>query len=229
MHTAFKRELDKIDSLQYPAFTAGEIDYFLNRAIIKFVKTRYSGVNIKQQSFEQTQKRIEDIRTLVREVTVPCDTTDATKPNGYTLVDGFSNTVFDDDQYWLSLGEEVLINITSSDTDKRQRVTEITANEYAVIIDNPFSEHILHYNSAKPLRLFYTNTIEFISDGQYTIDEAYIRYIKKPEAVALSTTTDCELADITHDEIVLLATQIALENIEQPRYQSYTNEVMTME
>ena len=285
MHRAFKRELDKTESLQYPAFTSSEIDYFLNRAIIKFIKTRYSGLNLKGDSFEETQKRIDDLRTVIREATVPCSNTAATKPNGYTLTTGFSNAVFSGAPYWLSLGEEVMINITASNTNKRQGVTEITANEYRFYIDNPFSEHVLHYNCAKPLRLFYNNTIEFISDSTYTITSAYIRYIKEPVPVNLTTVTgitsgnilpgrryvvatsgtvtyngasiavgntfvgvegvttftpaggatvnfvasDCELASHTHDEIVQIAAQMVLENIEQPRYQTYSNEVSTME
>jgi len=284
MHTAFKLELDKIDSLQYPAFTANEIDYLLNSAIKKFVKTRYSGTNVKNQSVEETQKRIDDLKTLVREATVSCSA-GTIKPNSYVLTSGFNDAVFASAKYWLSLGEEVNIVITSSSVQKRQGVTPITSDTYRFHIDSPFSEHILHYDCAKPLRLFYNNTIEFITDGNYSINSAYIRYIKEPIPVnatavtgitsgnilpgrrylaatsgsitynsvsyAVGTTfigvegvttftpvgggtvnfvaTDCELSDHTHDEIVMLAVQIALENVEQPRYQSYTNEVITRE
>ena len=35
-------------------------------AIDKFYKTRYSGINFKAQGFEQTQKRIDDLRTLIK-------------------------------------------------------------------------------------------------------------------------------------------------------------------
>jgi hypothetical protein len=39
---------------------------FINEAIDKYYKTRYSGINFKQQGFEQTQKRIDDLRTLIK-------------------------------------------------------------------------------------------------------------------------------------------------------------------
>ena len=65
-HSAFKLELDKTDSLNYVSFLPEEIDYWLTRAVNVFVKTRYSGVNPKGESFEQSQKRIDDLRTLVR-------------------------------------------------------------------------------------------------------------------------------------------------------------------
>ena len=227
MHDAFKLELDKIESLQYPSFTTNEIDYWLNRAIREFVKTRYSGINPKREGFEQSQKRIDDLRTLVREVTVPCTITGAIKPNGYVLTDGFGNAQFSTAAYWLSLGEEVSITPTGS-TAIRQGVTEITYDEYTYELDNPYSTYRLHYGKAKPLRLFYNNTIEFISDGTYTVDNAYIRYIKSPVEVVYSTI-DCDLPENTHDEIVSLSVRLALENIEQPRHQSYSQEVSVME
>ena len=227
MHNAFKLELDKIESLQYPSFTTNEVDYWLNRAIREFVKTRYSGINPKREGFEQSQKRIDDLRTLVREVTVPCTITDAIKPNGYVLTDGFGNAQFSTAAYWLSLGEEVSITPTGG-TAIRQGVTEITYDEYTYELDNPYSTYRLHYGKAKPLRLFYNNTIEFISDGTYAVNNAYIRYIKSPVEVVYSTI-DCDLPENTHDEIVSLSVRLALENIEQPRHQSYSQEVSVME
>ena len=228
MHTAFRLELDKVNSLQYPDFTSTEIDYWLNRSIREFVKTRYSGLNPKREGFEQTQKRIDDLRTLVREVAVPCTNVGTIKPNGFILTDGFDNVLFSTDAYWLSLGEEVEVMLPGS-IRIRTGVTPITTDEYAQEIDNPYSSYIVHYDQVKPLRLFYNNTIEFISDGTYSVITAYVRYIKAPTTVVYSTAIDCTLPEHTHDEIVSLSVRLALENIEQPRYQSYTQEVATME
>jgi len=229
MHTAFRLELDKVNSLQYPDFTSIEIDHWLNRAIREFVKTRYSGMNPKKEGFEQTQKRIDDLRTLVREVTVPCTTTESIKSNGYILVDGFNNTEFLTDPYWLSLGEEVELMLPGAVSAIVTGVTEVTADEYRAELDNPYSSYILHYNQAKPLRLFYNNTIEFITDGTYTISNAKIRYIKAPLTVSYSPAVNTDLPEHTHDEIVSLAVRLALENVEQPRLQTYNEEMSVME
>lgn len=227
MHTAFRLELDKVNSLQYPDFTTTEIDYWLNRAIREFVKTRYSGLNPKKEGFEQTQKRIDDLRTLVREVTIPCTLIGSVKPHGYVLTNGFSNTVFSTAAYWLSLGEEVELMMPGSNRIMAG-VTEVTSDEYRAQLENPYSPHIEHYNQAKPLRLFYNNTIEFISDGTYSVINAYVRYIKAPLTVVYSTVS-CDLPEHTHDEIVSLSVRLALENIEQPRYQTYAQETAVME
>jgi hypothetical protein len=231
MHVAFKLGLDKTNSLSYPSFLPEEIDFWLNQATRKFVKTRYSGVNPKREGFEQSQKRIDDLRTLVTEETLTPTETGQSKPNGW-LVDVTDLTM----TYWLSLGEEVKIryvpttyaNINNATTTKRVGVVEVTSDSYRSKIDDPLCEYKLHYDDAKPLRLFYNNTIEFITDGTYDITEAYIRFIKQPAEIEYDVT-DCDLAEHTHDEIVNMAIQLALENIEQPRLQTYTQGINTME
>ena len=337
MHIAFKLGLDKTNSLDYPSFLPEEIDFWLNQAIRRFVKTRYSGLNVKREGFEQSQKRIDDLRTLVRELTIPCTSTGAVKPNAYVLTSGFTNSQFYTAPYWLSLGEEVLIHyvptttnpvtvVTGSlsvgqvykviggsithnaltvtensffiaaaatytgaghcvnTTSKRVGVLDITSDTYRSKVDDPTCDFILHYDDAKPLRLFYNNTIEFITDSNYLIDNAYIRFIKQPLSVNATAvtgvasgsiepgktyvavgntvtypvggttyaiaatftglnnyttfsgpgtvnlqTSNSDLAEVTHEELVSLAIQMALENIEQPRLQSYSQSLNTME
>jgi hypothetical protein len=339
MHVAFKLGLDKTNSLDYPSFLPEEIDFWLNQAIRRFVKTRYSGLNVKREGFEQSQKRIDDLRTLVRELTIPCTSTGAVKPNAYVLTSGFTNSQFYTAPYWLSLGEEVLIHyvpttanpttvisgslsvgqvykviggsithnastITEnsffiaaaatytgtghcvSTTSKRVGVLDITSDTYRSKVDDPMCDFILHYDDAKPLRLFYNNTIEFITDSNYLIDNAYIRFIKQPLSVNATAvtgvasgsiepgktyvavgntitypvggtaypvastftglnnyttftaaaggtvnlqTSNSDLAEVTHEELVSLAIQMALENIEQPRLQSYSQSINTIE
>ena len=152
---------------------------------------------------------------------------------------GFDNAEFSVEPapYWLSLGEEVRIKYNSTDTRpsvekyKRVGVTGATANDYRWKVDDPIAPHILHYDEAKPLRLFYNNTIEFTTDGNYSVPTAYIRFLRKPATVNVLSTpvVSCDLSEHTHDEVVSLAVQLALENVEQPRLQSYLQEVNTME
>lgn len=65
MHRAFKIGIDKIDSQQVPPFENEEIDLLLNQGQDRFVKQRYGGNNVYKTGFEQTQKRIDDLRTIV--------------------------------------------------------------------------------------------------------------------------------------------------------------------
>lgn len=62
LHRNFKIELDKSSISSYPSFLPEEIDYWLNTAILRIIKTRYSGLNAHQKGFQQNQKRTDDLR-----------------------------------------------------------------------------------------------------------------------------------------------------------------------
>lgn len=64
LQEAFELEINQIDnSLDKPKSI--DIEYWLNKGLERFYKTRYSGINYKQLGFEQNQKRIDDLRTLI--------------------------------------------------------------------------------------------------------------------------------------------------------------------
>jgi hypothetical protein len=213
MHIGVKLELDKTDSLELAAFEPEEIDFWLNNAIRRFVKLRYD-------EFEHTQKRIDDLRTLTKH---DADITPYVSdyPNGYSF-----NLPSD---YWFTLSEECKIKVTATEVESRQGITECTLDEYSEKIEDPFSEHILHYQTAKPIRIYNVNSVELVSDGTYIANAYYLTYLKKPDEVSVTSPTDCNLPEHTHDEIVKLAANMMLENIEQPRYQTHSREVNTME
>jgi len=233
IHDSIKLGLDKSEALEYPHFEPEELDHWINVVIKRYVKTRYSGNNLKGSGFEQTQKRIDDIRTLVKEIRI-------------TLTDGASNIdkpnsriALLPEEYWFSLSEEVLIAYVGLDdsttvvtsgnlvagsvykvltgtithdgtgysadeyfvasvttftgsgticlaTTKRVGITEVTADNYSEKLDDPYSEHVLHYEEARPLRLFHDDHIEFISDGDYGIIYCYLRYLKAPQEVDIA-------------------------------------------
>jgi len=186
MHLAFRLQVDKSGKLELPSFEPEEIDFWLNGAINRFTKTRFTGSD-KNLSFEEHLKRTEDLKTLVTEVTV-VPTAGTIKDNSF-IADLSALT-----DKWFILGEEVRIRYVkigdglTTYSYKRQGVTKSTVDTYRASIDDPYSEHILHYEEAKPLRLVYQNTIELITDGNYTITHYYIRYLKKPRRVNILTT-----------------------------------------
>lgn len=220
MHIAVKLGLDKTSALDLPAFEPEEIDHWLNKAILKFVKTRYSGVNVKGESFEQTQKRVDDLSTLVKYTTLVL-TAGTEYPNSFIVNTGVNTWPSD---YLLTIAEEV-----GTSTSLRWGVTQCNHDEYRQKIDDPYSEHISHYGSAKPLRLFDDTNVKLIGDGTYTLSNYYLTYLREPATVDVDTPTNCDLPDHTHDEIVELTVNMMLENIEQPRMQTHGAVVATME
>lgn len=70
MHIAVNQGVQKIASFQVDNLLPQEIDHELNMAMLRFIKQRYSSMSNRYgRGFEQSQKRIDDLRTLVVEHT----------------------------------------------------------------------------------------------------------------------------------------------------------------
>lgn len=208
---------------------------FINEAIDKFWKTRYSGLNFKQRGFEQDQKRTDDLRTLVTKRTY--------KDIDITKVNQGEYTVTLPDDYVILLGDTAGIapadGITNDcwekDSEGNYKVKysdtiEGTIETVDRIKENSLSEYHLKYTKAKPIKLMQDNTITLYTDGQYKVAEYTIEYLKRPSKVTLVDTPTDEYTDLpahTHMEIVKIAVQLILGTL--PNYNVYSNEVNTME
>lgn len=71
MHLAIQQGVDKINSLQADMLLSEEIDIELNKSQSRFINTKYGKNNKYQKGFEESQKRIDDLRSLVREFSAP--------------------------------------------------------------------------------------------------------------------------------------------------------------
>ena len=71
MHLAVQQGVDKINSLQADMLLPQEIDIELNKSMFKFVNLKYGKNNKFNTGFEESQKRIDDLRSLLREVLIP--------------------------------------------------------------------------------------------------------------------------------------------------------------
>ena len=64
MHLAIQQGVDKINSLQADLLLPQEIDIELNKSQMRFVNTKYGKNNKYRKGFEESQKRIDDLRTF---------------------------------------------------------------------------------------------------------------------------------------------------------------------
>lgn len=208
---------------------------FINEAIDKFWKTRYSGLNFKQRGFEQDQKRTDDLRTLVTKHTYK--DTDITKVNQeeYTVTLPDDYVILLGDTAGISPADGVINNCWEKDALGNYKIKysdtiEGTIETVDRIKENSLSEYRLKYTKAKPIRLIQDNTITLYTDGNYKVAEYTIEYLKKPSKVDLKTNPTDEYTDLpshTHMEIVKLAVQLILATL--PNYNVYSNEVNSME
>lgn len=232
LQESFEIELNKLDDgLTKP--TSSITEYFLNVALDKFWKTRYSQNNYKREGFEQTEKRIDDLRTLVKEVTYTDD---------ITKVSNSLYTVQLPEDYVILLGDRAGIAPADGITDPCWEVDEEgnyiphysdtiegTIETVDRIKENSLSEYHLKYTKAKPIRLIADDTISLHTDGLYKVAAYTMQYLRKPQYIDIHTNPFAEYTDMpehTQIEIVKLAAQLYLQNQADPRYQSYTQEVI---
>ena len=227
---SFELELNKLDD-NFTKPTTNTTEYFLNAGLDKFWKTRYSQNNPKVKGFEQIQKRIDDLRTLVAEVTLVPDTTSkdlytVTIPEDYVILLGDTAGISPSDGYtdpcW-ELDSDGNYVIHYSD------VLEGSIETIDRIKENSLSEYHLRYTKAKPIRLLSGNEIKLYTDGKYKVSKYILHDLRKPHYIDIHTEPFKEYTDMpehTHLEIVKLAAQLYIEDQANPRYNSYTQEVV---
>lgn len=230
MHIEFKAGFDKSESLSYPDFRPEEIDLFLNKATESIVKQRYSGNNLRRESVEETQKRRDDLRMLTKNYTSTNITNTAeNKPNGFFV--GLPS------DYWFTLEEEVSISYLDCHgtilNDVRASVKPITHDRYNKIKLDPFNKPNKIELVSLPYGYSTTSQAmknEIITDSPTTLLNAYyLRYIKKPVEVSLANNIDSDLSEHMHREIVDYAVNLAIENVESPRFQTQGSELLRNE
>ena len=206
-HKSFLLKAEGYENLQYHDWHYVEVDYWLNEAIRMFINERFMGY--KGKSFESNQKRIEDLRTLLTDkILLPIDFV-TVEPASMTHINPRANGYyFELPSNYLIMDEEQAV-YTYKGSRTFEGVTECVGDSYAFMVKNPFSEHRLKSGKAKPLRTFIDNVVELITDGNYSIEEYHIRYIRKPQVVDYNSNVSCDLNELVHNEIVEKAITLA--------------------
>ena len=224
MEIAFKQGIDKFDSLNYPDFQTDQIELILNQAQDQFVKQRYGGNNLKKQSFEETQKRTEDLKNVVVNSVV----TTVINAEGAVLaattaadnINTLARFVTLPTNYWIMIQELTgvsYLGCNGATITDRVFTKAIQHDDYSKLIKNPFGKP----TEGKILRLMENGRVELIPPTGTTITDYHIRYIKEPVRISITNSVDCELSEMTHQEIVNSAVSIALEGIESRRTQGF--------
>lgn len=211
MHYNFKRKYDKIDSQDRRDLTDGEIDEFLNEAIINFVETRYSGNNAKQLGFEVTQQRIDDLSTLVvkSEVLTP-----------YSNSSGVYE--FRLSQLTQPYMHFLRANVNTSDCSDPISLQYIQHDDLDYVLSNAQRRPSLKWKRAVASFGRSDNKISSIyiyTGEEFTIDSITIDYLKMPSEVTIGgyndingstkTKTECDLPDNVHNQIIDIAVGLA--------------------
>lgn len=236
MQIEFERRLQLMDPelVRTNKLSSDTIFSFINEAIDKFYKTRYSGINAKSEGFEQSQKRIDDLRNLIKTASF----TEEIINNGNIY------TIELPEDYVLMLGDVVGILPTEGNEQcweideegdyvvKRADTIEATIENIDRQLNNSLSEHLLKYCTARPLKLIQGNQVILYTDGKYSVANYQITYLSKPlflDSSNISNTEYTSLPEHTHMEIVKMAVQLYLATKPMQHYSAYSSEVNNME
>lgn len=195
------------------------IFYFINKACKQFVDSIYRGHTPTKLGAEGNKYNSTVLRNLISYVTE--SVTEGTDLENSYVADLPSDMLY-------PLSEEVTIKVTNLNDEEvtvRQGITESNSDLYAVQVDNPYSEHNLHFENAKPLRLFSEDKVELVTDGNYEVTDYHLRYYKDITEIDEETNEDeIELPNSVHEDIIDFALSLYLRNISGNRYSNRQSE-----
>lgn len=238
MHIAIQLGVDKINSFQADMLLPEEIDIELNQAQIKYINTKYGKGNKYQKGFEESQKRIDDIRTLVTEANLVA--TYKEQLDARIFVD--SVTLPDDYMYLVNSRSNLVLNLNctsfigtvtntygttrvsaapGTSTEQRKVNKFVQLDDLYTMLKDPFNTT----TDDRPLYTVRGNQLDLYTSDIFIIDKVKITYIRIPAEISLSLAVSCELPDHSHREIVDMAVGSILETIGDPRYKTHEIEV----
>lgn len=221
-HINFGLELDKTQDFEYPSFIPEQIDYWLNKAQDELIKDCLSPDKSSERAFEETQDKLEDIRTIVIESPV---LTSYSNDGGDTYITNLPS------DYLYRLRHNC---ITYSDICSIKKVGGIFTKQ--LFINNMLKDPFWTPSVLEPIYYIVGNTIRYPTKKQFVVSGTYLTYVKNPSTMRLGSqyvnpTTDvqCELPEYSHTKLLARAVSMVLENIESQRYQTNLNELNKIE
>lgn len=221
---AFELEINKIDDTLSKPVTDDSL-YWLNQAIVKFVKDRFNGNAPKRTSYEQNEKRTRDLINLLKEQNIDCIFFDDKHPsyNSYEFL-------YPADMMFV-LNEDVIIDSINGGYPMDTCIFECTADSFMYRVNNKLTDFHYRFHRARPLRVRTKDGFRLLTDKKYKINSYTLGYLKVPTEIT-NQDPDTEYTDFedhTWLEIVKIAAQMYIENQSDPRYKTITNEVLTQE
>lgn len=165
MHYQFKSKLNKIDSANNINYRVPEIDWKIRIAERNFIKERISQSNqLVKGTFEVTNKIVDDLKSIVVQERITDFITDE---NNYTVE--LPSNYF----YFI----ECYAECTKGEKTKLIRCYVRNNNEEIFVFNTSSFEW-------EEVNIFFQdNSIVLTTDGTFTIDKVYLKYIKVPVLV----------------------------------------------
>lgn len=220
---SFELEINKLDDITDKPMTDDSL-YWINQAVVKFVKERFNGNAPKRTSYEQNEKRTRDLINLFKEGTSRhAAVTEHASYNSYEYT-------YPKDMLYV-LNEDVVISDLNDEHKMDTCVFECTADNFMYRVNNSLTDFHYRHHRARPLRVRTKNGFRLLTDKNYKIITYTLGYLKVPEEIT-SEDPYKEYKDFEDNiwfEIVKIAAQMYIENQGEQRYNTLSQEVLTQE
>lgn len=221
---AFETEIGVVNQVEKP-LTSDSL-FWLNQAVDKFVKLRFNTDQVHRTSYEQNEKRRNDLINLYKTTKYTQFSVDDNNPK----YDKYTVGNYPDD-FLFSLNEDVIITNNKGENPYSTSIFECTSDSFMYRVTNSLTDFHYKYGEARPLRVCTDKGCYLLTDKNYKIKEYVLGYLRTPNKITLSNPFEeyTDFDNITIPEIIKIAAQMYLENTGNPRYKSITQEVMTQE
>lgn len=221
---AFETEIGVINQVEKP-LTSDSL-FWLNQAVDKFVKLRFNTDQVHKTSYEQNEKRRNDLINLYKTTKYTQFVIDDNNPKyDKYIVENYP------DDFLFSLNEDAIITNNKGENPYSTSIFECTSDSFMYRVTNSLTDFHYKYGEARPLRVCTDKGCYLLTDKNYKIKEYVLGYLRTPNKITLSNPFEeyTDFDNITIPEIIKIAAQMYLENTGNPRYKSITQEVMTQE
>jgi hypothetical protein len=222
-HIELEISVDKRATSQVPELPPEMKDYFLQTASEMFVKGRYGPNNIYKSGFEQIQKRTEDLKNLV------VTWTDDTVPDSIDSVDSDAVVMPLPSDYWFWAKGRTYVDRTNCPSGWSRKIKLVSHDKVEMVRHDPHNKSI----ADEPIVYFEDGAIKILEGDKFSVTKFQLTYIRRPAKVNIGTygsdKVEFDLSDHTHKEIVQMAADIIIENVESRRVQTNKQNLMTME
>ena len=221
---AFELEINKIDDTMEKPLTDDSL-YWLNQAVVKFVKDRFNGNAPKRTSYEQNEKRTRDLIKLLVNTPVVANGEPVEHANYLEYDYNYPTDMM------FVLNEDVVISDNEDGHLMDTCVFECTADSFMYRINNKLTDFHYRFHRARPLRIRTADGFKLLTDKNYKINSYSLGYLKVPTEITSADPVQeyDDFADHIWLEIIKIAAQMYIENQADPRYRTLTNEVLTQE
>lgn len=221
---AFETEIGVVNQVEKP-LTSDSL-FWLNQAVDKFVKLRFNTDQVHKTSYEQNEKRRNDLINLYKTTKYTQFSIDDNNPKyDKYIVENYP------DDFLFSLNEDAIITDNKGNNPYSTSIFECTSDSFMYRVTNSLTDFHYKYGEARPLRVCTDKGCYLLTDKNYKIKEYVLGYLRTPNKITLSNPFEeyTDFDNITIPEIIKIAAQMYLENTGNPRYKSITQEVMTQE